>query len=118
MAECCWPTVSSATSSSGHRAFQRPVIGLVFHQRRNVANLELVREKPLLIIGLTIGFMLLKIAFSGQSGGHPGFAAASRGFRSACPQAANSPLSVSGLAAVEDREHETPSCWCWSSLPR
>jgi glutathione-regulated potassium-efflux system ancillary protein KefC/glutathione-regulated potassium-efflux system protein KefB len=65
------------------------------------ANLELVREKPFLIIGLTIGFMILKIGILWAIGRLSGLSVvASRGLAISLPSGGEFAFVLFGLAAT------------------
>jgi glutathione-regulated potassium-efflux system ancillary protein KefC/glutathione-regulated potassium-efflux system protein KefB len=81
--------------------FKGLLLGLFFISVGMSANLELVREKPLLIIGLTIGFMLLKISILWAIGRLSGLSrAASRGLSISLPSGGEFAFVLFGLAAT------------------
>jgi monovalent cation:proton antiporter-2 (CPA2) family protein len=81
--------------------FKGLLLGLFFISVGMSANLELVREKPLLIIGLTIGFMLLKIGILWSIGRVSGLSpAASRGLSISLPSGGEFAFVLFGLAAA------------------
>ncbi|HSZ07740.1 MAG TPA: monovalent cation:proton antiporter-2 (CPA2) family protein [Steroidobacteraceae bacterium] len=88
--------------------FKGLLLGLFFISVGMSANLSLVREKPLLIIGLTGGFMLLKIAILWAIGRLSGLSpAAGRGLAISLPSGGEFAFVLFGLAAtigVVDRE--------------
>jgi monovalent cation:proton antiporter-2 (CPA2) family protein len=80
--------------------FKGLLLGLFFISVGMSANLELVREKPLLIIGLTMGFMLLKIGILWAIGRISGLStAASRGLSISLPSGGEFAFVLFGLAA-------------------
>src|SRR5882757_1207755 len=81
--------------------FKGLLLGLFFISVGMSANLELVRERPLLIIGLTIGFMLLKISILWAIGRLSGLSrAASRGLSISLPSGGEFAFVLFGLAAT------------------
>ena len=81
--------------------FKGLLLGLFFISVGMSANLELVREKPLLIIGLTIGFMLLKIGILWLIGRVSGLSpTASRGLSISLPSGGEFAFVLFGLAAA------------------
>src|ERR1700733_11392116 len=81
--------------------FKGLLLGLFFISVGMSANLELVREKPLLIIGLTIGFMLLKVGILFAIGRLSGLSrAASRGLSISLPSGGEFAFVLFGLAAT------------------
>ena len=81
--------------------FKGLLLGLFFISVGMSANLDLVREKPLLILGLTLGFMLLKIGvlFSiARISNHS--ASASRGLAVSLPSGGEFAFVLFGLAAT------------------
>jgi len=80
--------------------FKGLLLGLFFISVGMSANLELVREKPLLIIGLTAGFMLLKIGILWAIGRSSGLStAASRGLSISLTSGGEFAFVLFGLAA-------------------
>jgi monovalent cation:proton antiporter-2 (CPA2) family protein len=80
--------------------FKGLLLGLFFISVGMSANLELVREKPLLIIGLTIGFMVAKVAVLWAIGRISGLnTAASRGLAFSLPSGGEFAFVLFGLAA-------------------
>jgi monovalent cation:proton antiporter-2 (CPA2) family protein len=80
--------------------FKGLLLGLFFISVGMSANLGLVREKPFLIIGLTIGFMLLKIAVLWGIGKASGLSSvASRGLAISLPSGGEFAFVLLGLAA-------------------
>src|SRR6267142_3318115 len=80
--------------------FKGLLLGLFFITVGMSANLELVREKPLLILGLTLGFMLLKVAILwmiGRLSRHSN--TASRGLAFSLPSGGEFAFVLFGLAA-------------------
>jgi glutathione-regulated potassium-efflux system ancillary protein KefC/glutathione-regulated potassium-efflux system protein KefB len=81
--------------------FKGLLLGLFFISVGMSANLELVRERPLALIGITLGFMLLKIGILwsiGRLGGlSPG---ASRGLALSLPSGGEFAFVLFGLAAT------------------
>jgi glutathione-regulated potassium-efflux system ancillary protein KefC/glutathione-regulated potassium-efflux system protein KefB len=88
--------------------FKGLLLGLFFISVGMSANLSLVRDKPLLIIGLTVGFMVLKIAILWAIGRLSGLSpAASRGLAISLPSGGEFAFVLFGLAAtlgIADRE--------------
>jgi monovalent cation:proton antiporter-2 (CPA2) family protein len=81
--------------------FKGLLLGLFFISVGMSANLELVREKPFLIIGLTIGFMLLKIGILWVIGRVSGLSVvASRGLAISLPSGGEFAFVLFGLAAT------------------
>jgi monovalent cation:proton antiporter-2 (CPA2) family protein len=81
--------------------FKGLLLGLFFISVGMSANLELVREKPFLIIGLTIGFMLVKIAILWAIGRLSGLSSvASRGLAISLPSGGEFAFVLFGLAAT------------------
>jgi monovalent cation:proton antiporter-2 (CPA2) family protein len=81
--------------------FKGLLLGLFFISVGMSANLELVREKPLLIIGLTLGFMLLKIGILRLIGRASGLSpAAGRGLSVSLPSGGEFAFVLFGLAAT------------------
>jgi glutathione-regulated potassium-efflux system ancillary protein KefC/glutathione-regulated potassium-efflux system protein KefB len=81
--------------------FKGLLLGLFFISVGMSANLGLVREKPLLILGLTLGFMLLKIAVLwgiGKASGHS--STASRGLAFSLPSGGEFAFVLFGLAVT------------------
>jgi monovalent cation:proton antiporter-2 (CPA2) family protein len=81
--------------------FKGLLLGLFFISVGMSANLQLVREKPLLILGLTMSFMLLKIAVLwgiGKISGHS--SNASRGLAFSLPSGGEFAFVLFGLAAT------------------
>jgi monovalent cation:proton antiporter-2 (CPA2) family protein len=80
--------------------FKGLLLGLFFITVGMSANLELVRRKPLLILGLTLGFMFLKVALLWTIGRAAGqSAAASRGLAFSLPSGGEFAFVLFGLAA-------------------
>jgi monovalent cation:proton antiporter-2 (CPA2) family protein len=80
--------------------FKGLLLGLFFISVGMSANLELVREKPLLILGLTAGFMILKISILWAIGRISGLSAvASRGLAISLPSGGEFAFVLFGLAA-------------------
>jgi monovalent cation:proton antiporter-2 (CPA2) family protein len=80
--------------------FKGLLLGLFFISVGMSANLGLVREKPLLIIGLTIGFMVAKVAVLWAIGRISGLnTAASRGLAFSLPSGGEFAFVLFGLAA-------------------
>jgi monovalent cation:proton antiporter-2 (CPA2) family protein len=80
--------------------FKGLLLGLFFISVGMSANLELVREEPLLIIGLTLGFMLLKVCILMLVGRISGLShAASRGLAFSLPSGGEFAFVLFGLAA-------------------
>ena len=80
--------------------FKGLLLGLFFITVGMSANLQLVREKPLTIIGLTVGFMLLKVVVLraiGRLSGHSTTAA--RGLALSLPSGGEFAFVLFGLAA-------------------
>jgi len=81
--------------------FKGLLLGLFFISVGMAANLDLIREKPLALIGITVGFMLLKIGVLwsiGRLGGlSPG---ASRGLALSLPSGGEFAFVLFGLAAT------------------
>jgi monovalent cation:proton antiporter-2 (CPA2) family protein len=88
--------------------FKGLLLGLFFISVGMSANLSLVRDKPFLIIGLTVGFMVLKIGILWAIGRLSGLSpAASRGLAISLPSGGEFAFVLFGLAAtigVVDRE--------------
>jgi monovalent cation:proton antiporter-2 (CPA2) family protein len=81
--------------------FKGLLLGLFFISVGMSANLELVREKPFLIIGLTMGFMLLKIGILRLIGRISGLSpAAGRGLSISLPSGGEFAFVLLGLAAT------------------
>jgi monovalent cation:proton antiporter-2 (CPA2) family protein len=81
--------------------FKGLLLGLFFITVGMSANLSLVREKPLLIIGLTVGFMLLKVGILWSIGRLSGLSsAASRGVAISLPSGGEFAFVLFGLAAT------------------
>jgi monovalent cation:proton antiporter-2 (CPA2) family protein len=81
--------------------FKGLLLGLFFITVGMSANLELVREEPLTIIGLTVGFMLLKVAALRLIGRISGLStAASRGLAFSLPSGGEFAFVLFGLAAT------------------
>src|SRR3984885_8518671 len=81
--------------------FKGLLLGLFFITVGMSANLQLVREKPFLIIGLTLGFMLLKIGILWAIGRLSGLSrAASRGLSISLPSGGEFAFVLFGLAAT------------------
>ena len=80
--------------------FKGLLLGLFFISVGMSANLGLVREKPLLIIGLTIGFMVAKLAILWAIGRISGLnTVASRGLAFSLPSGGEFAFVLFGLAA-------------------
>jgi monovalent cation:proton antiporter-2 (CPA2) family protein len=88
--------------------FKGLLLGLFFISVGMSANLSLVRDKPFFIIGLTVGFMVLKISILWAIGRLSGLSpAASRGLAISLPSGGEFAFVLFGLAAtigVVDRE--------------
>src|SRR5271169_1502970 len=81
--------------------FKGLLLGLFFISVGMSANLALVGEKPLLIIGLTLGFMVLKIGILWLVGRLSGLSpVASRGFAISLPSGGEFAFVLFGLAAT------------------
>ena len=81
--------------------FKGLLLGLFFISVGMSANLELVREKPLLIAGLTLGFMLVKVAVLRGIGKAAGMStAAGRGLAFSLPSGGEFAFVLFGLAAT------------------
>ena len=81
--------------------FKGLLLGLFFISVGMSANLGLVRDRPFLIIGLTIGFMLLKLGILWAIGRLSGLsAAASRGLAISLPSGGEFAFVLLGLAAA------------------
>jgi monovalent cation:proton antiporter-2 (CPA2) family protein len=81
--------------------FKGLLLGLFFISVGMSANLGLVREKPLLIIGLTLGLMILKIGILWAIGRLSGLShAASRGLAISLPSGGEFAFVLFGLAAT------------------
>jgi monovalent cation:proton antiporter-2 (CPA2) family protein len=81
--------------------FKGLLLGLFFISVGMSANLELVREQPLTIVGLTVGFMLLKVAVLRVVGRLTGLStAASRGLAFSLPSGGEFAFVLFGLAAT------------------
>jgi glutathione-regulated potassium-efflux system ancillary protein KefC/glutathione-regulated potassium-efflux system protein KefB len=81
--------------------FKGLLLGLFFISVGMSANLGLVRERPFLIIGLTIGFMLLKIGILWTIGRLSGLSpVASRGLAISLPSGGEFAFVLFGLAAT------------------
>ena len=81
--------------------FKGLLLGLFFITVGMSANLSLVHEKPLLIVTLTLGFMLLKIAVLWSIGRISGLSAgASRGLAISLPSGGEFAFVLFGLAAT------------------
>jgi monovalent cation:proton antiporter-2 (CPA2) family protein len=81
--------------------FKGLLLGLFFITVGMSANLSLVHEKPLLIVALTIGFMLLKIGMLWSIGRISGLSAtASRGLAISLPSGGEFAFVLFGLAAT------------------
>ncbi|HEX3848669.1 MAG TPA: monovalent cation:proton antiporter-2 (CPA2) family protein [Steroidobacteraceae bacterium] len=81
--------------------FKGLLLGLFFITVGMSANLGLVREKPLLIAGLTLGFMLLKVAVLRGIGKAAGLStAAGRGLAFSLPSGGEFAFVLFGLAAT------------------
>jgi glutathione-regulated potassium-efflux system ancillary protein KefC/glutathione-regulated potassium-efflux system protein KefB len=81
--------------------FKGLLLGLFFITVGMSANLALVREKPLTIIGLTLGFMLAKVAVLRAIGRLSGLStAASRGLAFSLPSGGEFAFVLFGLAAT------------------
>jgi monovalent cation:proton antiporter-2 (CPA2) family protein len=80
--------------------FKGLLLGLFFISVGMGANLSLVREQPFLIIGLTLGFMLLKVAILWAIGLGSGLSpAAARGLAISLPSGGEFAFVLFGLAA-------------------
>jgi glutathione-regulated potassium-efflux system protein KefB len=80
--------------------FKGLLLGLFFISVGMSANLGLVRDKPFLIIGLTIGFMVLKVSILWAIGRLSGLStAASRGLAISLPSGGEFAFVLLGLAA-------------------
>jgi monovalent cation:proton antiporter-2 (CPA2) family protein len=80
--------------------FKGLLLGLFFISVGMSANLALVREKPFLIIGLTLGFMLLKVAILWAIGRMSGLSSvAARGLAISLPSGGEFAFVLFGLAA-------------------
>jgi monovalent cation:proton antiporter-2 (CPA2) family protein len=88
--------------------FKGLLLGLFFISVGMSANLSLVRDRPFLIIGLTVGFMVLKIGILWAIGRLSGLSpAASRGLAISLPSGGEFAFVLFGLAAtigVADQE--------------
>ena len=81
--------------------FKGLLLGLFFITVGMSANLALVREKPLTIVGLILGFMLVKVAVLRTLGRWSGLsAAAGRGLAFSLPSGGEFAFVVFGLAAT------------------
>jgi monovalent cation:proton antiporter-2 (CPA2) family protein len=81
--------------------FKGLLLGLFFITVGMSANLELMRERPLTIIGLTLGFMLLKVAVLRGIGRFSGLpTAASRGLAFSLPSGGEFAFVLFGLGAA------------------
>src|SRR5271165_7181400 len=81
--------------------FKGLLLGLFFISVGMSANLELVREKPVAIIGLTLGFMVLKLGILWGIGRLSGLSpAASRGLAFSLPSGGEFAFVLFGLAAT------------------
>jgi glutathione-regulated potassium-efflux system ancillary protein KefC/glutathione-regulated potassium-efflux system protein KefB len=81
--------------------FKGLLLGLFFISVGMSANLALVREKPFLILGLTVGFMSLKIGILWAIGRLSGLSpAASRGLAISLPSGGEFAFVLLGLAAT------------------
>jgi monovalent cation:proton antiporter-2 (CPA2) family protein len=81
--------------------FKGLLLGLFFISVGMSANLSLVRDKPFLIIGLTIGFMVLKVGILWAIGRLSGLSpAASRGLAISLPSGGEFAFVLLGLAAA------------------
>jgi glutathione-regulated potassium-efflux system ancillary protein KefC/glutathione-regulated potassium-efflux system protein KefB len=81
--------------------FKGLLLGLFFITVGMSANLSLVREKPLTIVGLTLGFMLVKVAVLRGIGRLSGLStAASRGLAFSLPSGGEFAFVLFGLAAT------------------
>ncbi len=81
--------------------FKGLLLGLFFISVGMSANLELVREKPLTILGLTMGFMLLKVAVLRALGRLAGLPrAAGRGLAFSLPSGGEFAFVLFGLSAT------------------
>ena len=81
--------------------FKGLLLGLFFITVGMSANLELVREKPLTIIGLTLSFMLLKVAVLRAIGRLSGLSTtAARGLALSLPSGGEFAFVLFGLAAT------------------
>jgi glutathione-regulated potassium-efflux system ancillary protein KefC/glutathione-regulated potassium-efflux system protein KefB len=81
--------------------FKGLLLGLFFITVGMSANLELVREKPLVIAGLTLGFMLIKVAVLRGIGKAAGMStAAGRGLAFSLPSGGEFAFVLFGLAAT------------------
>ncbi len=100
--------------------FKGLLLGLFFMSVGMSANLALAREKPFLIIGLTLGLMVLKIAVLWTIGRLSGLSPmASRGLAISLPSGGEFAFVLFGLAAtLASWTPRPPSCWCWWSRRR
>src|ERR1700737_3957863 len=81
--------------------FKGLLLGLFFITVGMSANLELVREKPLTIAGMILGFMLIKVAALRAIGRPPGLSTpASRGLAFSLPSGGEFAFVLFGLAAT------------------
>ena len=81
--------------------FKGLLLGLFFMSVGMSANLGLVREQPLLIIGLTLGFMILKVGILWTIGRLSGLSnTASRGLAISLPSGGEFAFVLFGLAAT------------------
>jgi monovalent cation:proton antiporter-2 (CPA2) family protein len=81
--------------------FKGLLLGLFFISVGMSANLSLVRDRPFLIIGLTIGFMVLKVGILWAIGRLSGLSpAASRGLAISLPSGGEFAFVLLGLAAT------------------
>src|ERR1700733_12003447 len=81
--------------------FKSLLLGLFFITVGMSANLQLVREKPLTLLGLTLGFMLVKVAVLRGIGRLSGLsAAAGRGLAFSLPSGGEFAFVLFGLAAA------------------
>ncbi len=81
--------------------FKGLLLGLFFISVGMSANLTLVRDRPILIIGLTLGFMLLKVIILWGIGRLSGLSpAASRGLAISLPSGGEFAFVLFGLAAT------------------
>ncbi|HEY0800989.1 MAG TPA: monovalent cation:proton antiporter-2 (CPA2) family protein [Steroidobacteraceae bacterium] len=81
--------------------FKGLLLGLFFISVGMSANLALVRERPFLILGLTVGFMMLKIGILWAIGRLSGLSsAASRGLAISLPSGGEFAFVLLGLAAT------------------
>ncbi len=81
--------------------FKGLLLGLFFISVGMSANLSLVRDRPFLILGLTIGFMLLKIGVLWTIGRLSGLSpAAGRGLATSLPSGGEFAFVLLGLAAA------------------